>query len=57
LIKRCEELPCKIFQGYDPALSPEEVEKEVLMRHNDLLRRKAVGTDKWLSEKATSHKK
>jgi hypothetical protein len=54
----CGELPCQLFQSFhDPALSPEEAKKEVLVRRNDLLRRKAVGTVKWLSEKAAGNKK
>jgi hypothetical protein len=53
----CGEFPCQLFRGSDPALSAEEAEKEVVIRRNNLLHRKAVGTVKWLSEKATSHKK
>jgi hypothetical protein len=54
----CGELPCQLFQSFhDPALTSEEAEKAVLIRRNNLLRRKAVGTVKWLSEKAGGNKK
>lgn len=53
----CEELPRQLSQGYDPALSPEEGEKEVISRRNALLRRKEIGTIKWLSEKKNNNKK
>jgi hypothetical protein len=54
----CRELPCQLFNSFhDPALSSEEAGKAVLLRQNDLLHRKAVGTVKWLAEKAGVDKK
>jgi hypothetical protein len=35
----------------DPNLSDEEAEKTVVARQSDLLKRKEVGTEKWLKEK------
>ena len=47
----CDELPCKIFLSFqDPALSPEEAEQSLLKRQSDLLRRKEIGTERWLEE-------
>ena len=49
----CSELPCKTFaQFYDPSLSEEDAKKSVLSRQDELLRRKEIGTEKWLGEKA-----
>jgi len=48
----CPEFPCQIFTSLrDPSLSDEEAEKSLLDRQNELLRRKGIGTDKWLKEK------
>ncbi len=48
----CDEFPCKIFTGfYDPSLSEEEAKKQVQTRQEILLRRKEIGTEKWLEEK------
>lgn len=48
----CRELPFQLFQSFhDPVPSAEEAEQAVIVRKNDLLRRKAVGTVKWLGEK------
>ncbi len=45
----CPELPCTMFKEFhDPSLSPEEAKKSVLARQSELMRRKVVGTDKWL---------
>ncbi|NQU07116.1 MAG: DUF3795 domain-containing protein [Candidatus Abyssubacteria bacterium] len=47
----CDELPCETYLGlWDPALSPEEAEESLRMRQKALLRRKEIGTDKWLEE-------
>lgn len=49
----CDELPCKTFNNfYDPSLSEEEARKSILARQKDLVRRKEIGTGKWLKEKA-----
>ena len=48
----CDELPCSTFlQFYDPSLSQEEAKESILARQNDLLRRKEIGTEKWIEEK------
>ena len=48
----CGEFPCNTFlELRDPSLSEEEAERALLERQNDLLRRKEVGTQKWLEEK------
>lgn len=48
----CDEFPCKVFTGfYDPSLSEEEAKRSILARQNELLRRKEIGTEKWLKEK------
>ena len=43
-----DEYPFKQF--YDPALSPEEAERAVLVRRSDLLLRKDIGTQQWLEQ-------
>ena len=49
----CEELPCMKFRDLsDPSLSPEEAEESVLFRQKDLIRRREIGTEEWLREKA-----
>jgi hypothetical protein len=49
----CDELPCETFLSLrDPALSDEEAEKALVARQNDLIRRKQIGTEQWLKEKA-----
>jgi len=53
----CNEFPCKTFTGfYDPSLSEEEAKKAVLARQNELVRRKEIGTEKWLKEKESCKK-
>jgi len=53
----CDELPCKTFTGfYEPSLSEEEGKKAVLGRQKELLRRKEIGTEKWLEEKEACKK-
>ena len=48
----CNELPCDTFnQFHDPALSAEEARQSIIDRWNDLLRRKEIGTQRWLEEK------
>ena len=48
----CDEFPCETFTGLrDPSLSEEEAEEALRTRQNDLLRRKDIGTEKWLKEK------
>ena len=48
----CNELPCKTFSELrDPSLSDKEAQKALLARQNDLIKRKEVGTEKWLEEK------
>jgi|SRR5450756_117654 len=45
----CDELPCETFLSLsDPALSPEEVEKSIRVRRDELLKRKEIGTERWL---------
>jgi len=54
----CIEFPCQQFKKtHDPALSPQEVEKELNARCHDLLRRKEIGTTKWVTERAAANKK
>ena len=49
----CDELPCELFTSfYDPSLSEAEARESVLTRQKDLLRRKEIGTERWLEEKA-----
>ncbi len=49
----CSELPCETFLALrDPSLSDEEAEKALAARQNDLAKRKRLGTEKWLKEKA-----
>ena len=51
----CKELPCETFLSLrDPSLSDEEAQKALVTRQNDLLRRKEIGTEKWLEEKQKS---
>ena len=48
----CTELPCKTFNELrDPSLSDEEAQKALVARQNELIKRKNVGTEKWLKEK------
>lgn len=50
----CDELPCDTFNSFhDPALSEEEARKSVLDRRDALLKRRDIGTDRWLEEKRT----
>lgn len=54
----CIEFPCQQFKNtHDPALSPVEVKKELAARCNDLLKRKEIGTVKWVAEKVSVNKK
>jgi len=48
----CSKLPCATFlELRDPNLSDEEAEKALVARQNDLIKRKRIGTEKWLKEK------
>lgn len=48
----CAEFPCETFTRLrDPSLSEEEAKKSLLERQSDLMRRKEIGTEKWLEEK------
>jgi len=47
----CDELPCETFKLYDPSLGEKKGKEQVLMRHNEVLRRKEIGTERWLEEK------
>jgi len=54
----CDEFPCETFEGLrDPSLSEEEAEEALRARQNDLLRRKEIGTERWLGEKERLRKK
>lgn len=48
----CSELPCETFLALrDPSLSDEETENALVLRKNDLVKRKRIGTGQWLKEK------
>jgi hypothetical protein len=48
----CSDLPCELFKSfYDPSLSPEEAKKSVASRQKELLKRKKMGTEKWIKTK------
>lgn len=48
----CDEFPCSTFTELrDPSLSEEEAKKSLIARQDDLLRRKGIGTLRWLEEK------
>lgn len=47
----CDELPCEMFASfYDPSLSPEEGKQSILQRQNELIKRREIGTERWLQE-------
>ncbi len=49
----CPEIPCKTFnEFYDPALSSEQAKEAVNLRKKELFKRKNIGTDNWLKDKA-----
>jgi hypothetical protein len=53
----CTEFPCKTFNELrDPSLSEDEAEKSLITRQNELLRRKEIGTEKWLEEREARKK-
>jgi hypothetical protein len=53
----CTEFPCKTFlEMRDPSLSPEEAEKALQARQNELIKRKEIGTQKWLQQKTAKAK-
>lgn len=48
---QCGELPCKTFKNQaDPSLSPEEAKESLLKRQRELLKRKEIGTEKWIKD-------
>ncbi|MFA5364990.1 MAG: DUF3795 domain-containing protein [Candidatus Bathyarchaeia archaeon] len=48
----CNEFSCQTFMEMrDPSLSDEEAEKALLARQNELVKRKEIGTKKWLQQK------
>jgi len=49
----CHEFPCETFTSLrDPSMSDAEAEQSLQERQQNLLRRKEVGTEAWLREKA-----
>lgn len=47
----CDEFPCKTFTSLrDPSLSEEDAEKALINRQEGLIRRRKIGTEKWLGE-------
>lgn len=49
---RCEEFPCPTFKEMrDPSLSPDEAEANMLMRMEELWKRRDMGDEAWLEEK------
>ena len=51
----CNEFPCKTFTDLrDPSLSDEGAKQALHARENELLKRKEIGTEKWLEGKETS---
>jgi len=52
----CDGFPCNIFMGMeanDPNMSSEQAEKSAEKRKNELIKRKEIGTEKWLEERET----
>jgi len=48
---RCNEFPCVIFTELrDPSLSDEEAKKALLARQKELVKRKEIGTRKWVEQ-------
>ncbi len=48
----CDECPCKTFTELrDPSLGEEEAKQALLTRQNELVKRKEIGTERWLEEK------
>ena len=48
----CDEFPCETFTGLrDPSLTEEEARQALLARQNELVKRKEIGTERWLEEK------
>ena len=51
----CNEFPCKTFTDLrDPSLSDEKAKQALHARENELLKRKKIGTEKWLEGKEAS---
>jgi hypothetical protein len=47
----CDEFPCETFTTLrDPSLNSEEAEKALINRQKGLIRRREIGTGKWLGE-------
>ena len=48
----CEKLPCQTFEEFqDPSLTAEQARDSLIERQGELLRRKDIGTEKWLEDK------
>ena len=48
----CDEFPCETFTALrDPSLGEEEARKALRARQNDLVKRKEIGTERWLEGK------
>ena len=48
----CNEFPCETFTELrDPSLGEEEARQALLARQNELVKRKEIGTERWLEEK------
>ena len=48
----CDEFPCESFTELrDPTLSEEAAKEDLRMRQNELMKRKEIGTERWLEEK------
>ena len=53
----CNEFPCELFTGLrDPSLSEEEAKEALCARQNELVKRKKIGTERWLEEKEAGTK-
>jgi hypothetical protein len=47
----CNEFACEMFNTFcDPNLNPEEARASVISRRQALMRRKEIGTEKWVEE-------
>jgi hypothetical protein len=50
----CDDLPCELFRSFsDPSLTPQEAERSVLERVDELKKRREMGTDAWLERKGS----
>jgi hypothetical protein len=49
----CEDFPCKtLLEFRDPGMSDEAFAEQLSQAQSELRRRKEIGTERWLSEKA-----